>query len=624
MDGSAGKFDEGRWGLHHRDQIIASYFVPLPEPLGFPDAWHLPLYERPPMAETDSILNIGEFVLVPLSEESVPAPTVVAAADYPLPADERNWSNKVVLRTSVMLHRVGTNFATRASIDAAHAVASRATAGRFNVEDAEPLVVGSVTRDDFPEALIRESMATGVGIITVAEIGVPIHMLGRVPEDLNFSLVELAEQEDRGSLPTAQDWPPYVRESDFSDPAGYRAELAKRALNGLRMAIADVRDLQSAYAAATRAPITLVTYESLPPVVPIGFRQLRDIGTPDTAVVVSSPTHKNLWSWLAPADLTSEQYEMFGHVRSRTGAMAFAGHLDLYRKADVARKRDGDTRATAIYAGLSAEAMLDELLLHLMWEEALTPEDAATSWRDGLLSRVKRDYTNRLGGDWDITSTGAIARWSRDCADLRHRAVHGGHLPSYAEIDASISALDGLLSYACDRLCLPGRLRHYPRTALALAGPPGLRQRSQYSRRLVELQADLGEPNWDVTFARWKEVFRRVRRQLQGIARTPDASEAELIAVAKPSGAKYYCLSHSRTGLAIEVGVDSLTQEQTGTLRLVAEWLEKVNVTGYQQGGLSFGVPNPDLSRISIRGDWVEAYHLLPLAGVMVDKSDLQ
>lgn len=390
------------------------------------------------------------------------------------------------------------------------------------------------------------------------------------------------------------------------------------------MAIADVRDLQSAYAAVTRAPITLVTYELLPPVVPIGFRQLRDIGTADTAVVVSSPTHKNLWSWLAPADLTSEQYEMFGHVRSRTDTMAFAGHLDLYREADVARKRDGDTRAAAIYAGLSAEAMLDELLLHLMWEEALTPEDAATAWRDGLLSRVKRDYTNRLGGDWDITSAGAIGNWSRNCADLRHRAVHGGYLPSYAEIDASITALNGLLSYVCDRLCLPARLRHYPRTALALAGPPGLRRRSQYSRRLVELQADPSEPNWDVTFARWKEVFRRVRRQSQGIARTPDASASELIAVARPSGTKYYCLSHPQTGLAIEVEVDPLAREEAGSLQVVAEWLEQVDVTGYQQGGLSFGVPNPDLSRISFQGDWVEAYHLLPLGSVMVDKSDLQ
>lgn len=61
-----------------------------------------------------------------------------------------------------------------------------------------------------------------------------------------------------------------------------------------------------------------------------------------------------------------------------------------------------------------------------------------------------------------------------------------------------------------------------------------------------------------------------------------------------------------------------------GNPKVVAEWLEQVDVTGYQQGGLSMGVRNPDLSRISLRGDWVEAHHLLPLGSVMVDKSDIR
>jgi hypothetical protein len=620
----AGSFDRGGWALHHRDEVIASYFIPLPEPLGFPNAWFLPLYEQPPATETERLRAGGGFVLVPLSEDAVPEPAVVGGSEYELPSDERNWSNKHVLRSSLMLHLVGTNFITRASIDAAHAVANRATGGKYNAEEVEPLVVGFVGQGSIPDDVLRESLAAGVGAVTVAEVAVPLHILGAVPSDLECDFADLSKSEDKDALPSRQAWPEYAAESDFANQDDYRAELAKRALNGLRMAIADLRDLQSAYHAATRTPVTLMTFELLPPILPVGFRQLRDVGTPETATIVSATTHRNLWAWLAPPELTPEQFEQFAHAQSRTDRMVFAGHLDLHREADVARQRDGDTRAAAIYAGLAAEALLDELLLHLMWEEALRPEDAASAWRDGLLSRVRRDYADRLGGDWDITSTGAVGRWSRECADLRHRAVHGGYLPSYAELEGSLAALNGLVTYVCDRLCLPARLRHYPRTALALAGPPGLKRRSQYSRRLTELQADPNETKWDATFARWKEAFRKIRRQGQGFPRVPVVADSDLIAVARPSGAKYYCVSHRETGLAAEVTIDPLASEKSPHFGVVADWLAGIDVSGYQQAGLSMGVHNDDPTLVSLQGEWVEAYRLLPLGSVMVDKSDLK
>ncbi len=620
--GMAGRFDQGTWALHHRDEIIVTYFIPLPEPLGLPDAWRLPLHENLPVTEPERIVRWADgFVLVSLADDDAPeSPT--SAHEHPLPVDERNWANKHVLRSSTHLHRVGTNFAARASIDAAHAVAGRATAGRYNSEEVEPILVGD-DRGGFPEDLLRESFAAGVGVVTVAEVAVPIHVLGVVPEALEVNFAELSRERGETS-PGGREWSQYVSRADFDSDAEYVAEIGRRALNGLRIAIGDLRDLQSSYHAVTRAPITLISYELLPPILPVCFRQLKGVGDPNAATVVSVQTHENLWAWLVPPNLTAEQYEQFRDVRSRLDQMSFTSHLDLRREAEVARKRDGDTRAAAIYAGLAAEALLDELLLHLMWEEKLTPEQAASAWRDGLLSRVKKDYAPRLGGDWDITSQGAVGRWSRDCAELRHRAVHGGYQASHSEVDASIAALDGLLTYVCDRLCLPAKLRHYPRTALSLAGPPGLRRRSQYSRRLIDLQADVTEPNWGETFSRWRDVYRRIRREAQGFPRVPLVDECELIAVARPSGAKYFCMVHRETGLAVKVDIPPQVRESHERVKIVADWLDNVDVGGYAQGGLSMGVTDPDTTLIPVRDNWVEAYHLLPLASVMVDKSDLR
>ncbi|WP_138758105.1 hypothetical protein [Modestobacter altitudinis] len=582
------------------------------------------MYEKLPAIEPERIVSMGEgFILAPLTDDAVVEPADEPSDEYPLPVDERNWANKVVLRSSSLLHRVGANFVSRASIDAAQAVAERATAGKYSSDQVDPIVVGQGDAS-FPEELLRESLAAGVGIVTVAEVAVPIHVLGRVPDSLSVNFSELSRSANLDALPGGYDWPPYVSQADFANEDDYAAEVALRAMNGLRIAIADVRDLQTAYHAVTRTPLTLISYELLPPILPVGFRQLKGIGDPAAGSVLSVQTHENLWSWLAPPDLSPEQYEQYSNVRSRLDRMAFTSHLDLRREADVARRRDGDTRAAAIYSGLAAEALLDEVLLHLMWEEALTPEQAAGVWRDGLLSRVKKDYAPRLGGDWDITSQGAVGRWSRDCAELRHRAVHGGYEASYAEVDASMAALDGLLAYVCDRLCLPAKLRHYPRTALALAGPPGLKRRSQYSRRLVNLQADATETNWDEAFSRWREAYRRIRRQAQGFPRLPVVHESELIAVARPDGAKYFCLSHRETVLAVKVDVGPDVCSKNARVRVVADWLTDIDVTGFAEGGLSMGVSGTDLTGISIRGDWVEAYHLLPLASLMVDKSDLR
>lgn len=613
-------FDSGNWALHHRDEIIATWFIPLEDPLGMAQAWAGPLYQALTQDQVDQLKSMeGQSVLQPLNEQAVTDMPPNEDGFYELSPDERNWSNKGVLRTSIMLHQVSGNFVTRASIDAAYAVAERCTTGRYNVEDVARIVVGFSPASETIQSFVEEAVEAGVGDITVAEVAVPLHVLGHPPDDLSVELAEAASQPHAAGLPEPQGWLPFIAESELS-PSDYRQAVAQRALSALHLAISELRELQKSYHVATRSPIPLITYERMPPIIPVAFRALGEIGTPGAAVMNLVPVHRNLWAWLAPAELGASEYELVNESIRRGTLLPYRSYLDLRREAHVALERNGDTRAAAIYAGLSAEVLLDELLQQLMWEEALRPEEAVTQWKGGLNSRVKLEFHKRLGGSWDVSADSPVGRWATRCADLRHRAVHGAYLPSYVEARASLDALEGLLEYLCDRLCMPGQLRRYPRTALTLPGRSGLQQRSQYSAKLRALQADPREPNWDGTFARWRESFRRIRRDAD-TPRKPELQHSELIAIACPDGRKYLSVVDSSCGLAVEVEEGPTAGSNAGlqkALQQVAGIDTSKLVEPYSIGCRAF-----QGSDVKLLGDWVESYHLIPLASVMVDKTDL-
>jgi hypothetical protein len=623
LSAGSGRFRQGRWVLHHAEELIATYFIPLAEPLGLPQGWALPSYERVHTSQVDDIKAVPGFVLRPMNREALTEAPLGADGAYPLDEDEVVWSNKFLLSSSILLHRASGNFVTRASLDAAHAVAERATVGRYKVEEVEKLVVGFVPPGTTTDSLVGEALAAGVGEITVAEVAVPLHVLGPVPNELEQSLAELADRPHASGLPGSVDWMPYIIEGQ-AETSSYRQLVADRALAGLHLAVAHLRQFLAAYNVASRSPITPMTYERLPPIVPISFRQLAQIGTEGAGALVSVPVHRNLWAWLAPTDLGAGEREALSEAIRRGNLLPYFAFLDLRREADRAFRREGDTRAAAVYGGLAAEALLDELLCQLMWEERMTPEQAAAAWKPGLISRVRNDYRERLGGNWHVASDSPIGRWSRDCADLRHRAVHGAYLPSYFEVGASLEAIDGLLRFLCDRLSMPKQLGKYPRTALSLVGPAGLTRRSQYSRRIKELQASPQEPNWDETFDRWKEVLRKLRRTDQGIPRTPVLAESELIGVLLPDGGKYYAVAHAASGLAARVEIEGNAVEPGSSIDRLVRAVDGVTPDQLGPDAFSVGTPSFDPAHLRVSGEWIELYHLVPLAGVMVDKSDLR
>jgi hypothetical protein len=309
----------------------------------------------------------------------------------------------------------------------------------------------------------------------------------------------------------------------------------------------------------------------------------------------------------------------FNRVRRRIDGGPFAAHLDLHREAQIALHRLGDHRLAVLLLGISSESLFDELLLHLLWEEAKTPEEAAIGWVDGLDSRVKSQLPHRLRGSWDFSRGGAISDWAMSVAALRNRVAHAGYVPLEAESQRAMQVVNALVIHLCDRLASPEVLRKYPRTALALAGEEGLVRREAFSQRLQRISQDPTEVTWDETFFRWRESWRRTRQDLTTTRRTPTAQGSWLLAVRHSDRSLHWIRHHRGLHLAIETQVpeDAVTREYVDTLHELAD---RRHSAGYELP-VSIGGQGPIDTPIA-GAMWVEEYHHVPMTEVMVDRSD--
>ncbi|MDP9406025.1 MAG: hypothetical protein M3O86_05420 [Actinomycetota bacterium] len=270
-----------------------------------------------------------------------------------------------------------------------------------------------------------------------------------------------------------------------------------------------VRRLQQSYATVVQTPVRLVSLNTLPVFVPMSVgtvfidgARLPTLG--DLSVFMTNPLA--IKREIRPEELTEELLEALGRMLNMPeGGSAFAGFADLRREAWVQRDYEGNTRLAALTVGMAGETLLTTLLLHMMWEEQVSPVGAAEllNAKPFLATRLNSEYHPRLGGRWSGV-TGAVAAYTADVMNLRNRVAHTTHEPTREEMHASFHALTGLERYVGDLLANERNLLQYPRTAMAWMGRSGLSRRGRWTRRMQAITTDPSEPNWTVTFARWR------------------------------------------------------------------------------------------------------------------------
>lgn len=442
--------------------------------------------------------------------------------------------------------------------------------------------------------------------VTVAECAVPLQIVTQIPCHMDHGMPD--------SIPTAGQ-PRKAWEWRFDNEASEQ-ELQLRRTQALDRSVEAIRRLQRSYHAWCRAPIRLATLERLNFAIPVVLCTRADQGhtTPERLRSLQvTRFHPDTLPRIDPLP-TSALYPSANHSYG-----PFSTHLDLHREARVALQRDGDTRLSALLSGICAETLLDEMILHLMWEDGRTPEFAAQEWADGLTTRVSRELPKRLGGPWDLTKGNPAAAWSRHVAGLRNRVAHTGYQPTPDEAKRALETVDALVTHLCNRLANPAVINKYPRTALTLCGKEGLEHRRMYTRRISNVASAAEAADYPSTFSRWKEAWNRCRQDIRSGPRQPNASRSTVILLIAADGSEQWIVHDGIVSLAAPA-----VEPTTETVRLQLESSRNQAVNARASGvdyELAFefeGVTGEPVTDSA----WREEYHYLPLRNVMSDGSD--
>lgn len=266
----------------------------------------------------------------------------------------------------------------------------------------------------------------------------------------------------------------------YSDAVPTEGELSDAFDRGLDL----IRALQRAYYLETQDAVSLIARELLPTMV-LFVREDNDVASPGIFFTHADSIRRSM----LPEGLTDERLHRLGGIlRSMVPGNPFWPYADLRREALAALWLRGDYRAAILAAATASEVLLDTLLLHLLWVEGTAVEETAALFDESALTaRVKRQYSGRIGGRWDLSGNDPVSNWHSATAAMRNRVAHAGYEPALDEARTAIQGTLRLEVHLMDLVCTPPRLHSYIKTALAITGIPGIEKRGRMTARIREL-----------------------------------------------------------------------------------------------------------------------------------------
>lgn len=265
-------------------------------------------------------------------------------------------------------------------------------------------------------------------------------------------------------------------------------------------------DLSRAYRTSTLRAIPLPTFGSVPAVVLYVLRTVTPPGDVELELGFFH-AHSALPYGLTAEGLVPDDVErMLDYFSAMRRGHPGIPYLELRIEARLAHERYGAYRQSVTMAHTAVEVLLDTTLGLMLWEEGLGAEEAAARVFTGYASmRVKREFHPRLGGDWRAQGSGAVAKYLRVLAPLRHRAVHLGYPPTVAESAEALRIAGEVESHVSKRLL--ANKHNYPTTVYLFFGDRRLREVGHMTRRLRRHLQESDPDSWLTDYREWHETL---------------------------------------------------------------------------------------------------------------------
>ena len=311
---------------------------------------------------------------------------------------------------------------------------------------------------------------------------------------------------------------PDVSPDDSRQYSGTAGELPPRA-DPLNRCLRLIDDCVRAYRLAAEAPYGRLRYEclTLSALAYRGFAPLvKDAGLDGISVnldqAIWGQEHLILLDHLNTPDpplgptLHGALEERFArYMADIRSDSPFVGWLEHLAEARIALHLRGEYGAAVVLAHTASEVLVDALLSVMLWEEGADPTTAALSFRDDrAVKRIMANFPSRLGGSWNLSGDGPVARWYRGSAQLRNRIVHAGYSPSRVEVLTAMDAVHGLADHCFNRLVV--NRNAYMRATLMSVAKEGLEKRGLWSGKIKAFFHGPAqeEPDWKPALGKWR------------------------------------------------------------------------------------------------------------------------
>jgi hypothetical protein len=328
------ELDRGTWRIGHPGQIVATFFLPLPEPLPLPPGNPLPFY-HPIEKICADLLDDGPPGLIlqriDSPDEIVPYSTFSSSRAN----DAVNFTNKFVLNSSVLVHFLHFDPRRDPGLEAADSISKAASLGQMRPNELRELA--EARRTALRQVLdAPEIDAFDQHTISVAECAVELRIVGQrellpvMPIVLD-EIHAAARTSDREVVPNDVSFWHWIAGDgeEIQEPIGRRVALT------FDIALEAVRDIQRAIYATMQLPLTLVTQQRLPSMLPFLLRTEESIAT--ASVRDAGTLLLNFRLFDSQQDKVADASEMQRIVNARQSLdqATFGVHLDLRREAMV-------------------------------------------------------------------------------------------------------------------------------------------------------------------------------------------------------------------------------------------------------------------------------------------------